>query len=78
MHYFYDEKTDTIFEYCIIPAVANQERLFKMTKWAELTNEVKMWLDENIGANHWMMYDHGVVIGFVCKEDAMAFMLRWS
>ena len=78
MHYFIDERIDVYFEHCLIPDPANKEGLYQMTKYAKLKNEVVMWLDENIGAHNWNMDDDGVVIAFVTKEDAMAFMLRWS
>ena len=78
MHYFEDLKGPTMYYHCILPEVANQEGLFELSKAAILKNEVVMWLDENIGADNWQFFQGIQIIGFMFKEDAMAFMLRWS
>ncbi len=78
MHYFEDSKGPTIYYHCILPAMANKEGLFELSKAAILKNEVVTWLDENIGADNWRFFQDIQIIGFMFKEDAMAFMLRWS
>ena len=78
MQYFYDSTSTSLYVHCILPAATNKEGLFQLQKAAMLTNEVTMWLDENIGANDWYIAAGGSIIGFIAEEDAMAFMLRWS
>lgn len=80
MYYFYDETMEIYpdFPHYIIPSSSNQENMFQLKKLAMLTDEVRLWLDENIKPSNWRFNDlHGVLM-FLTKEDAMAFMLRWS
>lgn len=78
MYYFYDNSDRKFFEHCIIPDPMNSENLYQMTKDARLKKEVTTWLDENIGANNWLLDHTGVILEFNSKEDAMAFKLMWS
>jgi len=46
-------------------------------KYMQLTKEVNQWLDENI-TNDWLYIEPLTQIKFIDKEDAFAFILRWS
>ena len=65
------------FPHSILLEGANQEGLLKpLQKYAEPTNEVSTWLDENVGATKWKNI-YGMII-FTEKESAIAFILKWS
>ena len=75
MKYQYFKYTVT-YSHVIILEPANQERLLQMEKYAILQDEVREWLNENIGFGNWT-HEYGC-ISFKSKEDAMAFKMRWA
>ena len=65
------------YRHCILLDGGNAEKLLKpLQKVAEPTDEVTEWLNENIGVNKWRN-THGL-LAFRYKEEAMAFLLKWS
>ena len=74
MRYF--DFHNAYFPHAIMLESFNEEKLLQLKKLATLKVEVSSWLDNNIGVDNWV-HNHGI-LSFKTKEDAMAFMLRWS